>query len=85
MRAASLARMPWWAPVGGAVQVYAGLTLVHRLGAGPFVAITVTVALIMSLLLDHFGWFHMAVHAINPWRLLGAAFPIGGIVLIVKH
>lgn len=65
--AGNLARMPWWAPLGGlvgAVQVYAGLTLIHRVGAGPFVGITVTAALVMSLLLDHFGWFHMPVHAI---------------------
>ena len=43
----NLLRMPWWAPLGGlvgGVQVYAGLTLVHRVGAGPFVGITVTAA-----------------------------------------
>ncbi len=37
---AGLASMPWWAPLGGlvgAVQVYAGLTLVHRVGTGAFV------------------------------------------------
>jgi transporter family-2 protein len=86
--AGAVARMPWWAPLGGlvgAVQVYAGLTLVHRVGAGPFVGITVTAALIMSLLLDHFGWFHMPVHTINPWPLLGGAFMVGGIVLIVRN
>jgi bacterial/archaeal transporter family-2 protein len=35
-----LASMPWWAVIGGlvgAVQVYAGLTLVNKVGAGPFV------------------------------------------------
>jgi Putative inner membrane exporter, YdcZ len=33
-----LAAMPWWAVIGGlvgAVQVYAGLTLVNKVGAGP--------------------------------------------------
>jgi len=77
----------WWAPIGGlvgAVQVYAGLTLVHKVGAGPFVAFTVTAALITSLLLDHFGWFHMPVHAINPWRIVGALLMVGGISLISK-
>jgi len=47
-----LASMPWWAVIGGlvgAVQVYAGLTLVTKVGAGPFVGLTVTAALIMSL------------------------------------
>jgi len=70
--AAALAKMPWWAPLGGlvgAVQVYAGLTLVGKVGAGPFVGITVTAALVMSLLVDHYGWFHMPVHAINLSRV----------------
>ncbi len=40
-----LAQMPWWAPLGGlvgAVQVYAGLTLVQKVGARPFVGLTVS-------------------------------------------
>ena len=84
----SLAKMPWWAPLGGlvgAVQVYAGLTLVHKVGAGTFVGLTVTAALIMSLVLDHYGWLRVPVHALNAWRMLGASLMVGGIVLIAKH
>jgi transporter family-2 protein len=82
-----ISKMPWWAPLGGlvgAVQVYAGLTLVHKVGAGPFVGLTVTAALITSLVLDHYGWFHMPVHAINLWRILGALLMVGGVTLIAK-
>ena len=53
--ARDLAAMPWWAAIGGlvgAVQVYAGLTLVTKVGAGPFVGITVSAALIASILID---------------------------------
>jgi transporter family-2 protein len=81
------AEMPWWAPIGGlvgAVQVYAGLTLVHKVGAGPFVGFTVTAALIASLALDHFGWFHVPVPAISWGRIAGAALMIGGISLIAR-
>jgi transporter family-2 protein len=84
----SISKMPWWAPLGGivgAVQVYAGLTLVQKVGAGPFVGLTVTAALVMSLVLDHFGWFHVPVHALNPWRIAGAVLMVGGIFLIAKH
>ncbi len=66
--------MPWWAPLGGlvgAVQVYAGLTLVNKVGAGPFIGFTVTAAIITSLVIDHFGWFRMEVHSLNPWRIAG--------------
>ena len=79
--------MPWWAPLGGlvgAVQVYAGLTLVNKVGAGPFVGITVTAALLASLVVDHFGFFHMETHPLNIWRVLGAVLMTGGIALIAK-
>lgn len=86
--AGSLAKMPWWAPLGGlvgAVQVYAGLTLVHRVGAGPFVGFTVCAALAMSLVLDHFGWLRVPVHPITPAKIVGALLMIGGVVLISRR
>lgn len=82
-----IATLPWWAVIGGlvgAVQVYAGLTLVNKVGAGTFVGITVTAALIMSLLVDHFGWFRIQAHPITAWRIVGAALMIGGVTLITK-
>ncbi len=85
--AEGLASMPWWAPLGGlvgAVQVYAGLTLVNKVGAGPFVGLTVTAALAASLLVDHFGLFHMPIHAINLWRILGAVLMVAGIALVTR-
>ena len=84
---AFLSTTPWWAVIGGlvgAVQVYAGLTLVNKVGAGPFMGFTVTSALIMSLAVDHFGWFRMHHHPINPWRALGGLLLVGGVTLIAK-
>lgn len=80
-------KLPWWAVVGGlvgAVQVYAGLSYVNKVGAGPFMGFTVTASLLASLAIDHFGWFRMQQHALNPWRSLGAALLIGGVSLIAK-
>jgi uncharacterized membrane protein YdcZ (DUF606 family) len=82
-----LGRITWWAVVGGlvgAVQVYAGLTLVNKVGAGPFVGFTVTAALITSLLIDHFGWFRMQPHPLNVGRIIGGVLLVGGISLIAK-
>jgi bacterial/archaeal transporter family-2 protein len=82
-----LEEMPWWAVVGGlvgAVQVYAGLTLVNKIGAGPFVGFTVSAALITSLAIDHFGWFRMQPHPLNTGRMIGGALLVGGITLIAK-
>jgi transporter family-2 protein len=82
-----LAAMPWWAVIGGlvgAVQVYAGLTLVNRVGAGMFVGLTVTAALITSLVVDHFGWFRMQMHPISIWRVLGGLLMVAGVTLISR-
>ena len=79
--------MPWWAVVGGlvgAVQVYAGLTLVHKVGAGTFMGLTVSAALIMSLLIDHFGWLRVHPHPISLGRVLGGLLLISGVALIAK-
>lgn len=79
--------MPWWAPVGGlvgAVAVYAGLTLVQKVGAGPYTALTVTAALITSLAIDHFGMFNMQVHPVNFLRVAGAVLLVGGVALIAS-
>ena len=85
--AGDLAGMPWWAVFGGlvgAVQVFAGLTLIDRVGAGPFVGLTVTAALVMSLVVDNYGWFHMPHHPLNLWRIVGGLLMIGGVSLISK-
>jgi len=80
-----IASMPWWAVIGGlvgAVQVYAGLTLVNKVGAGTFMSFTVTSALIMSLVLDHFGWLRLDAHPITPGRALGGLLLVCGVVLV---
>jgi bacterial/archaeal transporter family-2 protein len=83
----SLKALPWWAVLGGlvgAVQVFAGLTLVGKVGAGTFMGLTVSAALIASLVIDHFGWFRMNVHTLSPLRALGGLLLVGGVTLIAK-
>jgi transporter family-2 protein len=79
--------MPWWAPLGGLVGAFAvvtGLLFVEKVGAGAFAGLTITANILMSLAIDHFGWFNMPAHQMNPWRALGAALMVGGIVLISR-
>jgi transporter family-2 protein len=68
----------------GAVQVYVGLTLVNKVGAGPFMGFTVTAALITSLVIDHFGWFRMKPHPLNVWRTIGGLQLVAGVSLIAR-
>lgn len=82
-----LKSLPWWAVFGGlvgAVQVFAGLTLVNRVGAGTFMAVTVSAALVASLVIDHFGLLRMDVHAVTPLRALGGLLLIAGAALVTK-
>src|ERR1700761_4264078 len=83
--AAGVAAMPWWAPLGGligAFAVIAGLLFVNKVGAGAFAGLTITANILMSLVIDKFGWFGMDVHPLTGWRMLGAALMVGGITLI---
>lgn len=82
-----IAGLPWWAVIGGlvgAVQVYAGLTQVNKVGAGLFMGFTVTASLVASLAIDHFGLFRMQQHPINLARCVGGLLLIGGVTLIAK-
>jgi bacterial/archaeal transporter family-2 protein len=77
--------MPWWAPLGGligAFAVVAGLLFVGYVGAGAFAGLTMTANILMSLAIDHFGWFNLPAHPINLWRAVGALLMVGGIALI---
>lgn len=79
------AGVPWWALLGGvmgASYVLATIFLAERLGAAVFTGITVTAAIITSVVLDHFGWVGFAQHSADPWRILGCALMIGGLVLV---
>ncbi len=59
-----------------------GLLFVDKVGAGAFAGLTITANILMSLAIDQFGMFGMEQHALNLWRVLGAALMVGGIALI---
>jgi len=85
--AEGLARMPWWAPLGGlagAFAVIAGLMFVGRIGAGAFAGLTITANILMSLAIDHFGLFGMPPHALNVGRAIGGMLLVIGIGLVAR-
>ncbi|MGH1571844.1 DMT family transporter [Methylobacterium sp. P31] len=82
---ARLASVPWWAWLGGALggtYVLAMIFLADRLGAAIFTGITVTAAIVSSLVLDHYGWLGFAQHTARLGRVVGGLLMIGGLVLI---
>jgi transporter family-2 protein len=71
-------RMPWWAPLAGlvgAVAVYAGLKLIGTVEVGTYTALNVTAALVMSLVIDHYGLLRVEQHPCSLLRVVGALRP----------
>ncbi len=78
--------LPWWIWFGGAigvVMVTTSLILVPRVGSLPWFAAVMTGQTVAALLLDHFGLLGNPRSPASPLRLLGAAFLIAGVLIIV--
>ena len=81
-----LAIVSWWLWLaGGAIGAFVvtvALTIQPRIGAGVWISCFIFGQLVMSILLDNFGWLGLAVHPINSMRLLGAfLLALGGILI----
>ena len=77
----------WWAWTGGLISIastMAGLTLVQKLGAGIFTGISLTASLVVSVLLDQFGWVGLKQHTASPGRLIGCGLLVAGVWLVSK-
>ena len=60
-----LAKTPWWAWMGGLLSIastVAGVTLAQRMGSGVFTTLSVTAAIISSVVIDNFGWIGFKEH-----------------------
>ncbi|MEO7474189.1 MAG: DMT family transporter, partial [Gemmatimonadales bacterium] len=81
------ARGEWWHWCGGllgAIYIVATIVLAPRLGAATLVAALVAGQMLMSLMIDQYGWVGFTVHPISPLRLLGAALIVGGVALVQR-
>jgi transporter family-2 protein len=82
-----LTSLPLWMFVGGllgAVFVAAALILVPRIGATALMATFMAGQLIMSLAMDHYGWFGLATRPLDLLRLCGVLCVVAGIVLMTR-
>jgi transporter family-2 protein len=78
-------RVPWWVWTGGligAFYVLSSILLLPRIGAAATVAFVLGGQVAASLLIDHFGWFHVDEHPISPGRAVGAALIAAGVALV---
>ena len=69
----------------GAVLVSVSLVTVRTLGAGGVVAATVSGQLVVSAVLDRFGFLGLDRVGLTPARLLGFALLLGGTALVTAR
>lgn len=85
---ARLQETPWWAFLGGvcgAVFIYAMLSTTAKIGAGAFMAVTVTLGVATSVAIDHFAVLGVDPHPAGIGRLSGVALMFAGVVLIGRY
>lgn len=66
----------------GIIFLTGNILLLPRLGAAMTVVTTVTGQMVMSILIDWFGFFHAPVHGISLGRILGVVLMLLGILLM---
>jgi transporter family-2 protein len=82
---AKLVSIPWYLFLGGvlgAVLVVTAIFFAPYLGATVLVVSIITGQLILSVLIDHYGWVGFPVHPISPGRIVGIVCLVAGIILV---
>ena len=78
-------QVPWWAWLGGlagSVFLLAQPVAAQKIGAGPFIGLTVTASVILSVLIDNYGWLGFTQHSASVGRIVGAALMVVGVGLV---
>ena len=68
----------------GAFFVSVMATIVPRIGVALSFSLAIGGQMLVTLLIDHFGWLGVPEKPINIWRVLGASMITVGVVLIRK-
>ena len=84
-----LLAIPWWLWLAGgtigAGVVTAALIIQPKIGAGGWISSFIFGQLVMSILLDNFGWLGLETHPINLMRSLGAFLLAIGAILVAHY
>jgi transporter family-2 protein len=72
---------------GGLISIastMAGLTLAQKFGSGLFTGLSITAAVVTSVVLDQFGLIGFRQHSTSPGRMLGCGLMIAGVWLVAR-
>ncbi|MEG9436388.1 DMT family transporter [Edaphobacter sp. HDX4] len=76
-----------WAWAGGLISIaptMAGLMLAQKMGSGIFTGVSITAALVTSVVLDHFGLVGLERHPATIVRIAGCGLMVSGVWLVAK-
>ena len=76
---------PWWMWLGGicgAITVYGNAWLIPKIGVGLFVMLLLIGQLLLSLLMEQFGWLGAPRKRITALQVIGLLLMLGGVALI---
>lgn len=79
--------LPWYMLISGLFGLVIVQTIsitLPRLGAAMMITLVIVGQLLVGVVIDHFGWFGVAVRSIEPARLLGVIVLLTGVYLIAK-
>lgn len=82
----TLISIPWWAWLGGFTAAFAltsNILLFKHLGSIQATLYPIVGQIIMSLLIDQFGWFASPISKLNWIRVVGAILMIVGLVIFI--
>lgn len=83
-----LGQIPWWAWCGGvmgAIGLTGNILLFQKLGGVLTVLIPMLGQMVMSVLIDTFGWFGVSAIPLSQGRTAGLVLVIGGILLYMSE
>lgn len=84
----SLQKIPWYLWLGGVLGVYAismSLFAAPKLGFLAFTGLVIFGQMLMSFLLDHFGWLDTPKIPLSWQRIVGAVLIFAGVLLAVQR
>lgn len=83
----SLFKAPIYLLLGGvlgATIVYLSIVVIPVIGAATFASIIVTVQMVVTIFIDHYGLFGLPKTPVNWYRIIGVIFMLIGIRLIKR-
>ncbi len=74
----------WTGGLLGAVYITSLIFVVPRLGVALTFSLIIAGQMLITLVIDHFGFLGVPIHSVNWQRLLGVVLITGGVILVRK-